>query len=337
MNILHVLTTNKFGGAEKVAIQIIHATEESNNVWYLSKKGVIEKILNKNSVNSIFVKKLTLLTLKKICKEKNIELVHAHDFRASVLCSFLKSQKIVSHIHQSPSWINNRNNPYYQLYSLRMNRFHTIFVTSEDIINSTLFKGKPNVVLLPNYVSVSFEKKADEKEYDFLYLGRMEREKNPFGFLDFIEKFQKRNIKIKAVMVGTGSLKNDIEKRINEKKLEILMTGFLDNPTEMILKSKFLVSTSSREGFGLALVEAMQLGVPVISFRSGGVTDLIKNMNNGLIMSHSSIDNTIDNIINLLNDEETYNKLSENSRNLGLSFSMFDQWRSIILKGYRND
>lgn len=337
MNILHVLTTDKFGGAEKVAIQIIHATENENNIWYVCKRGSIEEKLNKNSINSILIKNLSILKLKKICNKNNIDLVHAHDFKASLLCSFLNKQKVISHIHQSPSWINNKNSLNFRLYENRMKYFYRIFVTSKDIFKSRLFDGKSRVILLPNYVSVLTTEKSKEKTFDFLFLGRMEKVKEPLLFIDFIECFRKRNINVSAVMAGSGSLSAEVEKQISEKNLDIKLTGFLEDPSKIILESRFLVSTSSSEGFGLSMVEAMQLGIPVITYQSGGVTDEIKNMENGLTMTKGEIGDVINNILYILNDRKEYDRICRNAQKLGMKFSNFHEWKTTIFRGYSEE
>ena len=86
-----------------------------------------------------------------------------------------------------------------------------------------------------------------------------------------------REMPVKAVMIGDGELREIVEEKIQELGLEeiINLKGFLENPYEVLQKCKVLCMPSRWEGFGLAAVEALALGVPVVATEVGGLPGII--------------------------------------------------------------
>ena len=90
MKVLHVLNTGKYSGAENVAITICKNMQ--NNVCaYTSPEGKIQETLQEHNVIYYPMKKFCLMELKRIVTEFTPDIIHAHDFKASVICSFVKS------------------------------------------------------------------------------------------------------------------------------------------------------------------------------------------------------------------------------------------------------
>lgn len=67
-----------------------------------------------------------------------------------------------------------------------------------------------------------------------------------------------------------------------------------------------------QEGFGLVMLEAMASGLPVVASNSGGIPQLIRNGENGLLCEEKCVWQIADNISSLLDDRKTYKKLQKN-------------------------
>ena len=105
MRVLHVLNTNSYSGAENVAITIINHMPDVDST-YLSLKGPISEILKKSNIKYYSVDKLSVKSLKKAIQEINPDVIHAHDYTASILCSLcFPKAKLISHIHNNSPWI----------------------------------------------------------------------------------------------------------------------------------------------------------------------------------------------------------------------------------------
>ncbi|MFV8765443.1 glycosyltransferase [Aerococcus urinaeequi] len=336
MKVLHILFSNRFGGAEKVAMDIISHGQNSIESLYCCYEGDITEILKEKNLNFIHLKNITSTSIAKIVKEHNITIIHAHDFRASIIASSLhKKVKVISHIHQSPHWLNNIFSLKFISYKMISHRFSKILLTSIDIKNTKLFANIKQTLVLPNFV-----KKDDtidipqRKVYDFIFVGRFESIKRPRKFIQIIKEIQDENPSVTALMVGTGSLFEEIRNEIKEKKINIKLVGFVNDPQVYIAKSSFLINTSISEGFGIASVEAMQLGVPVITYKNGGVSDEIATGSNGIIITEEA--KLAKKLNGYLTSNHKYKKLSENSKKLGSKYNNYSEWIKIIQSVYED-
>jgi glycosyltransferase involved in cell wall biosynthesis len=73
-----------------------------------------------------------------------------------------------------------------------------------------------------------------------------------------------------------------------------------------------VVLNSFQEGFGLALTEAMLCGAPVIGTASGGILDIIKHNERGLLVELDNSTALADALIQMLTDEALRERLAEN-------------------------
>lgn len=306
--VLHLLFSDRYGGAEKVAMDIIQYTSRNVESIYLSYKGSIEINLQEKKIPYKLVEHINYVVLKDTIKEFNIDIIHAHDFRASILASFFsKKCVVISHLHQSPKWLTKRNMKT-SLYQNRTKYFKKIFVVSKEIKDIYPYNAHQKFEVLNNIVDTPHKIKKS-REYDFIFVGRLEAEKGPMSFLKFINQYQKvSKYKVKAVVVGDGSLKKDMMEYSEKNFLDVRFTGFLSSPYDIINQSKFMMVTSVKEGFGIAIVESLQLGVPIITKRIGGVTELLTNKEAIIYDTYGNLINMLDRITN-----EYYENLCKNA------------------------
>jgi len=99
-----------------------------------------------------------------------------------------------------------------------------------------------------------------------------------------IEKFKFNNFKI--MVVGDGYLKNDIENQICDAGLidYFIFVGFIDDLPKFYGMSDITALTSNNEGLPTVIIESMAASVPVIATDVGGVGDLVKDNETGLLV-----------------------------------------------------
>ncbi len=283
--VMHVLASNKFSGAENVACNIIKQLNDEYDMIYVATKGNIEDILIERNINYILIDKLSFRNIKKTLKEFRPDIIHAHDFRASLIISILKYKaKRISQIHQNPIWFSKINikTILYHFTSKKMNK---IALVSESVYNEYVFKNniKNKVFIIPNYVNKNFiinQSKAHfDEHFDVCYFGRLSTEKNPLQFIRLIKLYiDTYGRKISACMIGNGNLHDECIKLINEYGLEdnIKMMGFKKNPFKILKNCKCIIMPSVYEGFGLAAVESACLSKPVLNSGAGGLKEIFK-------------------------------------------------------------
>jgi len=93
---------------------------------------------------------------------------------------------------------------------------------------------------------------------------------------------------VHAWILGDGVERARLEQHVAERKLGWLVTflGFQPNPWRFIARADVFVLTSTYEGFGNVLIEAMACGTPVVATRSPGTVEIIEHGSNGLLVDH---------------------------------------------------
>lgn len=114
------------------------------------------------------------------------------------------------------------------------------------------------------------------------------------------------------------------------------MLGQCDNVKDHYLESSIFVSTSRWEGFGLAITEAMECGLPVVAFDNSGPKEIISKPNiNGVLVGNYNINKFADEIISLIENDEKRASMSLESIKRAQDFkidNIIKQWIKIIEK-----
>jgi glycosyltransferase involved in cell wall biosynthesis len=127
----------------------------------------------------------------------------------------------------------------------------------------------------------------EDNEMVFLLVGRLEEEKNLNFLAEAIFPLLEKNLYLKMVFVGEGSLKKNLLKKSRDRKIEdrVIFTGLV--PQEEIqdyyAAGDIFVHTSLSETQGLTVLEAMAAGLAVVAVRGPGVNDQLNHWKNGIL------------------------------------------------------
>jgi len=119
-------------------------------------------------------------------------------------------------------------------------------------------------------------------------IGRLGPEK---GYLRMIESFAKiKSDNLVLFILGKGEMHTEIQTKISELKIDnrVKLIGFQSNPYFFLKRAKFLLVASYHEGLSNVVIEALSLGKPVIAFDCNGVTELITQNKNGIIIQNDN-------------------------------------------------
>ncbi len=305
--IMHILNSSAYSGAEKVAITIIKNMPQEYKCCYVSPKGSIKKQLEKNDILYFGVDKLSVGELKKLLKEYKPDVIHAHDCRASVISAAVHRKiPIISHLHnndpRSKKW-----GLYSIMYTLSIPHFQKILLVSQSVYQEAVFGTamEKKYCIIDNPIICKEVIKNERKKYDIAFVGRLTEQKNPLRFLELVKKIWFIFPEIKAVMIGDGELDKECHQKIKELELieNVVMTGFLEQPEEVLQNAKILFMPSKWEGFGLVATEALACGVPVLAADVGGLSVIVNDSCGRLCSSDLDF---VDETCKLLTDEKYY-------------------------------
>ena len=107
--VLHLLNTNTYSGAENVAITMICAMKRlypHYRLVYVSPDGPIRDRLDSEGVEFEPIEKISRGEIRRVIKKYHPEVIHAHDFTASIVSAYASfGVPVISHIHNNPPWL----------------------------------------------------------------------------------------------------------------------------------------------------------------------------------------------------------------------------------------
>lgn len=171
---------------------------------------------------------------------------------------------------------------------------------SNSMVNffSREFGIEDNWNIIPNIVNpIFFEKtinnvKNEGSNFKFINVAFMNRNKKQINIIKAFHELKKQGINnIELDLIGDGSEKAELEKYVDENKLNsINFLGTKDrfSIAELMSQSDCFILSSDFETFGVVVVEALAVGLPVISTRCGGPEDIL-NESNGLLVGKDNV------------------------------------------------
>src|SRR3989344_6726153 len=206
-------------------------------------------------------------------------------------------------------------------------------VVNQDQVPQFLIEAgipKEKIIYIPSlYIDLDiFKPMALSKNYDLIFVGRLEVNKGVNLFLETVKK-----LNCKAIIVGDGALKTGIKLKIENWKLQnnILLYGWAKDQreiAELFNKSRILVMPSYNEGGPRVVVEALACGVPVLATPVGIVPDLLRNGLGGEIIAWDA-DDIARRVSKLLEDHRGYQKYSQSGLEMAKQFE-----RKTAIKNY---
>ena len=259
---------------------------------------------------------LIVSQLARLFSIKYIPIIHGGDLPKRLVENPKSSNLIFSN-----SFINVSPSNYLQEIFLKYN-FKTIFIPNSININEYIFTERKE--LSPKLLWV--------RAFQDIY--------NPMMAIKVLIRIKKKYPNAKLCMVGPdkdGSLKDVLTLAKKENLISsIEITGYLSKK-EWIEKSKeysIFINTTNYDNIPVSIIEAMALGLPVISTNVGGMPYLIENMENGILVEKNNPNEMANSVFKLIEDSKLTRKLTRNAR---LKVEKFDssnvkeQWRKILV------
>ena len=317
--VFFIMSTDDFSGAEAVNFSIIDGLKDKIDFYWVSRKGNINSFLDERNIKWIEIEKLSVSEIKRVVKKYKPDILHATDFKASVVCALANTKVyLVEHLHNNSPWLKKISiNSFAFLYAaLKANKILTVSDSIEkEYIFSKMISKK--ILCVGNPVSCEtildkVSKKIYEKKYDICCVARLTEQKNPVKFINVVDEVKKTFSDIRTVWVGKGELEDECLFLTSKKGLtdNIEFVGFKKNPYEYMASSKIFLLTSDWEGFGLVAFEALSLGLPCVVSNVGGLPDIVDD---SCGICTNNIDEMVNFIEQLLKKNDLYNKYSKNA------------------------
>lgn len=195
------------------------------------------------------------------------------------------------------------------------------------------YLGIDHVILVRNGTDVSLANQAEPSSQtsDLVFVGRLVRQKNVDLLLEALSELRRRDLNPRLLVVGDGPERRCLEERAKRLGLdEVLFHTDLGSEEEVLgamKASRLFVLPSTHEGFGLAALEAMACGLPVVAVDAPGsaVGEFVGDA--GLMVANDPIDfaNAVE---KLLTDEPARRRMSIQASNRANTWD----WEAVVAK-----
>lgn len=345
MNIVFVTSTLHAGGSERVMALLANAfclRQHHVEIICLNKHVVFYPI--QDDVKLLFAKEEVgsesicpkLLWMRNYIRKERPDVVIA--FMLEVYCATLFSL-IGLHI---PVITSDRISPQFFSSYKRCLRWLLLRFTSHHVVQTKrIFSTCPNNVkvkttIIPNPVTNDvFHENVKEKKDIIIAVGRLAFQKNyPMmfrGFKNIAEAFPQYHLYV----YGEGPLRKELENVIDNlgMKGKIVLAGKTDSIIDKLEESKLFCMTSDFEGMSNAMLEAVCVGLPVLTTDVSGASDLIEHGKDGFIISIGDEEKFAAYLLQLLSDERMMQKMGERNKNKAVKFKeerIVEQWEQVI-------
>ncbi len=196
------------------------------------------------------------------------------------------------------------------------NRFIAI---SKDTLNFYKNTAKPYpTYLLKN--AIQFERfnssnlsRTRSSKLRLVSTGNLAEKKNQKFLIEVANLLRKQSVDFSLKLLGEGENRELLQRKITELGLEgfVFLLGNVSNVAEHLAQSDIYVHSATYEPLGLALIEAMAAGLPVITLDGKGNRDLIEEGKNGYMLFETNSELFASKILALWNNPVLYQQISE--------------------------
>ncbi|MBT0608705.1 N-acetyl-alpha-D-glucosaminyl L-malate synthase BshA [Aequorivita echinoideorum] len=217
------------------------------------------------------------------------------------------------------------NHPFYKpAVTFSINKSDVVTSVSTSLKEDTLrlFDIQKEIHVVPNFIDISKyhkpytdcqrEMMAEKEERIITHVSNLRKVKRVTDVIEIFDRIQKK-IPAKLIVVGEGPEKEKCEKLCRQKGIQnkVLFMGNSSEVDKILCFSDLFLLPSEKESFGLAALEAMASGVPVISSNTGGLSEVNQEGFSGYLSDIGNVDEMAENALKILSEDETLKKFKK--------------------------
>ncbi|WP_347070033.1 N-acetyl-alpha-D-glucosaminyl L-malate synthase BshA [Flavobacterium sp. WV_118_3] len=238
------------------------------------------------------------------------------------------------------------NHPFYKpAVCFSINKSDVVTSVSESLRDETyrLFDIKKEIMVIPNFIEIDKNRidenspchrslMATKEEKIITHISNFRKVKRIPDVVKIFNEIQKE-IPSKLMMVGDGPEKEVAEKLCEDLGItdKVIFFGNSSEIDKILCYSDLFLLPSETESFGLAALEAMACGVPIISSNSGGLPEVNKDGYSGYLSDVGNVQEMAANAIKILSDDEKLLTFKKNALEASKEFDIMN-----ILPLYEN-
>mgnify|MGYP001196913115 CR=1 FL=1 len=268
--------------------------------------------------------------MASVAKMQKLDLLHVHYALPHAVCAYLAKQmvgdhlKIVTTLHGTDITILAQEQSVSDLIRLAINNSDAVTAVSNDLIRQTrnLLQIARDIELAYNFVDkrVYYPRSCKEIRREFalphekvlMHISNFRPVKRVMDVVEIFRQVRER-VPSKLILVGEGPELAKAQSRVSQLGLaeDVRFLGKQDDVAQVISMADLFLLPSEKESFGLAALEAMACGVPVIGSTAGGLPELVTHGETGYLAPIGDTRMMAQYALSLLQDAEKYQAFSQ--------------------------
>ena len=338
-----------FGGSGVVATELgIELSKRGHEVHFITYKQPVRLELLGNNVHfhevnvpeyPLFLYQPYELALSSklvdMAKLHEIEILHVHYAIPHAYAAYMAKKMlqeegiyipIVTTLHGTDITLVGSHPFYKPAVTFSINKSDAVTSVSQSLKEDTLrlFDIKNEITVVPNFIDLDKhvnhftdcqrDMMALESEKIITHISNFRPVKQILDVIKIFNNIQKE-IPSKLMMVGEGPERENAEKLCNQLGItdKVIFFGNSNEIDKILCFSDLFLLPSLNESFGLAALEAMACGVPVISSNTGGIPEVNKQGVSGFLSNINDIDDMSKNAIYILSDPKRLETFKKNA------------------------
>jgi L-malate glycosyltransferase len=337
LNILHLSSEKTWrGGEQQIAYLIEEHKKLGINSFVASKNGSeFSKYCTAQDWEFIevpFSNSMDLrsaLTIKRYCKEKQIDIVHMHSSGShgvGVLSAafgnradLILSRRVDFELRNNflSRW--KYNHPSIKKIICVSNKIKEIVqkTISNPSICETIYSGidLSKFKISSHEITLRSEYEIPENHFLIGNTSALADHKDYFTFVNTAKEVLSKCSKTSFVIFGKGPLERQIKEYVSKLGLDdnFIFTGFVENIPDLLPQLDLFLMPSKTEGLGTSLLDAMACKLPIVATEAGGIPEIVINGKTGLTAAIGNHEELAKLILKIIENPSIAKTLSENA------------------------
>jgi N-acetyl-alpha-D-glucosaminyl L-malate synthase BshA len=346
-----------FGGSGVVATELGKAlAEKGHEIHFITysqpvRLGSLRKNVRYHEVNvsdyPLFLYPPYELVLASkmvdVAKHEGLDLLHVHYAIPHASAAYMAKQilkreginlPVITTLHGTDITLLGRDASFEPVISFAINESDAVTAVSQSLRTDTykLFGINIDIEVIPNFLNPNLidedivkeirEEYAPNGTPMLIHISNFRPVKRVMDVMEIYKRVNDLKPSV-LIMVGDGPDRSKAEQFARENQLnDVVFVGNVKNPMELLSAADVMLLPSESESFGLAALEAMASGVPVVSSNAGGLPELNRHGVSGLMSNVGDVDEMAKQVFYLIEKEERLMKFKDQARERASAFSL---------------
>jgi N-acetyl-alpha-D-glucosaminyl L-malate synthase BshA len=346
-----------FGGSGVVATELGKAlAEKGHEIHFITysqpvRLGSLRKNVRYHEVNvsdyPLFLYPPYELVLASkmvdVAKHEGLDLLHVHYAIPHASAAYMAKQilkreginlPVITTLHGTDITLLGRDASFEPVISFAINESNAVTAVSQSLRTDTykLFGINIDIEVIPNFLNPNLidedvvteirEEYAPNGTPMLIHISNFRPVKRVMDVMEIYKRVNELKPSV-LIMVGDGPDRSKAEQFARDHQLNnVVFVGNVKNPMELLSAADVMLLPSESESFGLAALEAMASGVPVVSSNAGGLPELNRHGVSGLMSNVGDVDEMAKQVFYLIEKEERLLKFKDQARERASAFSL---------------